>query len=512
MARVVDDRELLELVDRDRQAGRTIAFANGCFDGLHVGHVRYLDGARREADRLVVAVNDDESVRALKGEGRPILPAGARAELVGALRAVDYVVLFGDATVERLLRLIRPDVHCKGTDYTVDTVPERDVVREYGGRIAIVGDPKDHSTRDLLAKIGRGSREGQPEYPRVKILIVRLGSLGDLVHTLPAVSAIRRAYPHSEIDWLVDAAHHEFLTLVPVISGVVVLRDRTVRGWLEARRAMRSRRYEVAVDFQGLLKSAALGRLSGAERVIGFDRDSLREPAAAPLYTERVGPRAGEGRHVIDKNLRLAAAIGATSQVLEFPLTQPDSPAFSAMRAAGIDAYALINPCAGWPNKRWPAGSFGQIGRLLRDRYGLSPIVLWGPGEESLARDVVDASAGTAVMAPATTVSDLIAVSRNARLVISGDTGPLHIAAAVGTPVIALFGPTDPCRNGPWLEDDMTVARYDHCDCHYERKCRREQGWCLGDISVEEVAAAIETRLEKAKAQGSKTQGLRPED
>jgi rfaE bifunctional protein nucleotidyltransferase chain/domain len=154
MARVVTDEELVALVAADRQAGRTVAFANGCFDLLHVGHIRYLEGARAEADRLVVAVNDDASVRRLKGPGRPILPGVARAELVAALRAVDYVVLFGDDTVDRLLRLLRPDVHCKGTDYTVDTVPERETVRAYGGRIAIVGDPKDHSTRDLLRQIG----------------------------------------------------------------------------------------------------------------------------------------------------------------------------------------------------------------------------------------------------------------------------------------------------------------------------------------------------------------------
>jgi rfaE bifunctional protein nucleotidyltransferase chain/domain len=154
VGRVVTDLELVDLVAADRAAGRSVAFANGCFDILHVGHVRYLEGARATADRLVVAVNDDGSVRGLKGEGRPILPGAARAELVAALRAVDYVVLFGERTVERLLRLIRPDVHCKGTDYTVDTVPEREVVRAYGGRIAIVGDPKDHSTRDLLARLG----------------------------------------------------------------------------------------------------------------------------------------------------------------------------------------------------------------------------------------------------------------------------------------------------------------------------------------------------------------------
>lgn len=153
MGRIVGDAELQQLVEADRAAGRTVAFANGCFDLLHVGHVRYLDAARREADRLVVAVNADESVRGLKGPGQPIMPEDARAELVAALRSVDYVVLFSDATVERLLMLLQPDVHCKGTDYTVDTVPERDVVRRYGGRVAVVGDPKDHSTRSLIAKL-----------------------------------------------------------------------------------------------------------------------------------------------------------------------------------------------------------------------------------------------------------------------------------------------------------------------------------------------------------------------
>ena len=153
MGRIVNDAELQKFVDEDRKAGLTIAFANGCFDILHVGHVRYLTGAAREADRLVVAVNDDASVRELKGDGRPIMAAAARAELVAALRVVDYVVLFGERSVDRLLTLLKPDVHCKGTDYTLDTVPERDTVRAYGGRIAIVGDPKDHSTRDLLARL-----------------------------------------------------------------------------------------------------------------------------------------------------------------------------------------------------------------------------------------------------------------------------------------------------------------------------------------------------------------------
>ena len=151
--KVVSREQLVERVREEHAAGRTIAFANGCFDILHVGHIRYLESAAREGDVLVAAINDDDSVRQLKGEGRPILPAGDRAELVAALRCVDYVVIFSESTVGPLLTALRPDVHCKGTDYTIESVPERDIVRGYGGRTAIVGDPKDHSTRELLARI-----------------------------------------------------------------------------------------------------------------------------------------------------------------------------------------------------------------------------------------------------------------------------------------------------------------------------------------------------------------------
>jgi rfaE bifunctional protein nucleotidyltransferase chain/domain len=147
--------EVRDRVEEARRAGRTVALANGCFDVLHVGHVRYLEGARAEADVLVVGVNADASVARLKGAGRPIMPAEDRAVLVAALRAVDHVVVFEEDDVGALLRALRPDVHCKGTDYTEETVPEKDVVRSYGGRVAIVGDPKDHDTRALLRRIRR---------------------------------------------------------------------------------------------------------------------------------------------------------------------------------------------------------------------------------------------------------------------------------------------------------------------------------------------------------------------
>jgi len=156
MGKVVSAEELVNAVKRERAAGRTIAFANGCFDLLHVGHVRYLQAAAKEGDRLVVAVNDDGSAAALKGPGRPVIGAADRAELVAGLRGVDYVVVFSEPNVEPLLRLVQPDVHCKGTDYTIDTVPERAVVSAYGGRTAIVGDAKEHSTGALVARLTRG--------------------------------------------------------------------------------------------------------------------------------------------------------------------------------------------------------------------------------------------------------------------------------------------------------------------------------------------------------------------
>ena len=163
MGRVLTRAALLEAVAADRAAGRTVAFANGVFDLLHVGHVRYLHAAAQEADRLVVAVNDDASVACLKGPGQPILSAADRAEIVAAVRGVDYVTIFPEPTVTPLLLALKPDVHCKGTDYTVETVPERETVAAYGGRMAIVGDPKDHSTRDLLARIRqRGRAQGTP--------------------------------------------------------------------------------------------------------------------------------------------------------------------------------------------------------------------------------------------------------------------------------------------------------------------------------------------------------------
>lgn len=156
--KIVSVEVLQTIVEDLKKQGKIVVFANGCFDLLHVGHIRYLQGARGLGDVLIVAVNNDESVRDLKGSGRPVMPAEERAEIVNAFSCVDFVVVFGERTVENLLLRLKPDIHCKGTDYTEETVPERDVVKSYGGRVAIVGDPKNHSTRDLIRSL-EGTRE-----------------------------------------------------------------------------------------------------------------------------------------------------------------------------------------------------------------------------------------------------------------------------------------------------------------------------------------------------------------
>lgn len=328
-------------------------------------------------------------------------------------------------------------------------------------------------------------------------LIVRLGSLGDLIHTLPAAALLRRAHPDARIDWLVEAPHRDLLDLVPMLSSVIVMKGRSLSGWLATSRELRPRRYDVALDFQGLIKSAALARFAGAKAVVGFDRAALREPAARFFYSRMAN--VGEGRHVIAKNLALAAQAleipRDPAAPLEFPIRDIDSPAVTAVRAQGIGRFALINPGAAWPNKRWPADRFGAIALILRDVHGLTPVVLWGPGERALAESVVAASGGAGIVAPETQLPDLVALSREASFMISGDTGPLHIACAMRTPTVSLFGPTDAMRNGPWDARDVVLTRYDQCPCHYKRQCQQPAAWCLPEITVEQVREAIRTRL-----------------
>jgi heptosyltransferase-1 len=328
-----------------------------------------------------------------------------------------------------------------------------------------------------------------------KILIVRLGSLGDIVHAIPAAAAIRRAFPQSSVDWLVDARQREVLELVPVVDRRISVDAGRAGSLRSVVGDLRRARYDVALDLQGLLKSAVLARLSGASRVIGFPADLLRERAARFLYTETAGDVAP---HVIHKNLSMLKAVGIRMPEIEFPL-EDRNPAIANEGRARLAIpegapFAIINPAAAWPNKRWPPVYFAEVARGLAERVGLRSLVLWGPGEEQLAQNVVTAANGAAVVSPKTTVADLVSLIKAAALMISGDTGPMHIAAASGTPLIGIFGPTDPQRNGPWAEDDLVASRYRACACHYQRQCRIS-GWCLLDISPREVLDLAERRL-----------------
>jgi lipopolysaccharide heptosyltransferase I len=328
----------------------------------------------------------------------------------------------------------------------------------------------------------------------MNVLVVRLGALGDIVHTIPAVAALRRAFPADRLDWVVDARHAPFVELVRSVNDVVPL-ERGTRGWIDVVRRLRGGRYDAALDFQGLMKSAVIARVSGAARVVGFSIWHLREKGARPFYSEVNVPGAGT-HHVIRKNLALLGALGVASETIEFPLRDVPSPALDVIRSSqgGAGAFALINPGAAWPNKRWPPGRFGEVAAFLRDVRGLPSYVLWGPGEAPLAQAVIDASGGAARLAPPTTTVDLVALVRAAAVMVSGDTGPLHIAAAAGTPAVAIHGPTDPARNGPWAASDVAVSRYAACGCHYERRCR-QRAWCLEGVTVPEVTAAIQRRL-----------------
>ena len=344
-----------------------------------------------------------------------------------------------------------------------------------------------------------------------RFLIVRLSALGDIVHALPVLAAIKRARPTVEVDWLVEENYAPILALAPLLHRRVIVRASTSRelpdadlfggplGYWRAARFLRSRRYDAALDLQGLLKSAVWARASGARRVIGFDRDHLREPLAASFYTDTVMPDASG--HVMRKNLSILHALQIEPGPLELSVVPHATPEMirTIQIAGGSDGYIVINPGAAWPNKCWPPDRFAALAKSLRDRTGLHSLVTWGPKERPLADAVSQASGGAATPAPATSVGDLAALMRSAALVISGDTGPLHIGAAVGTPIVGLFGPTRPERNGPWEPRDEVLSRAETCVCHHKRHCLRGAP-CVNEITVDEVLAAAERRLRSGRA------------
>lgn len=341
------------------------------------------------------------------------------------------------------------------------------------------------------------------------ILVIKLGSIGDVVHTLPAVAALKESYPEAGIDWLVEKKAAMILKGNPSLRSILEVDTRQWReepfraGTLHQMRALlkslRSSRYDLAIDFQGLWKSAIFGFISGASKLMGFDPSNLKEPGCRFFYHQCVRP-SEESRHIIEKYNDLVRACGASLGVWKFSLQVPandETYIDSQIHDHELRDFVIINPGGGWPTKNWDTKKYGKLVRLMQQRCGIKCVLTYGPGEEELVEEIRRAAEPESAAAFPTTLLQFVGLVRRARLFIGGDTGPMHLAAASGTPVVAIFGPTDPARNGPWHPDDLVVYHDLPCGPCYKRSCGTFKTRCLKEAAVEEVFAAVERRLKR---------------
>lgn len=346
----------------------------------------------------------------------------------------------------------------------------------------------------------------------MKILIVKLGAIGDIVHALPAAAEIRKTLPDAEIVWVAEKRSAAILRGSPVFDRLVEIDTRAVKGGRlmenfrealgEPLRGLRGEKFDAAIDFQGLLKSAVIAKMSGAAVRWGFARSGLREKGARLFYTDAPGDLPTK-IHVIRKNLSLAAAAFGTNAnpgTLDFPIAVSDTEKAEADRVwKGMRTpFALLNPGGGWPTKLWHAEKFGRLADLIFDEFGMHSIVSIGPGEEHLGeRALKNSLRGTASIATLS-IKAYYELAKHAAIYVGGDTGPTHIAAAAGTPIVGIFGPTEWWRNGSPNADDIDAGRNDiscRIDCH-----RRECGkWICMDVEPESVFEAVKRRLKLAK-------------
>jgi lipopolysaccharide heptosyltransferase I len=348
------------------------------------------------------------------------------------------------------------------------------------------------------------------ESPR-RILIIKLGSIGDVVHTLPALADLKRSFPDAEIDWLVESKARVILTGNPWLHNVVEIdTHKWRRSWsfqtlAEMRRiasSLRRRRYDVALDFQGLWKSAFLGKVSGAGKLIGFDRTTLKEPGCRMFYDEQIKP-APAVRHVIDIYKELLRSIGVTLAPHRFHLSVPrEDEQFISQQLSSrqIGDFVILNPGGGWETKNWAPENYALLHDKLRQETDLQSILTWGPGEEPLVEKVLRACVTAPPVTFPTSLYQLIALLKRSQLFVGGDTGPLHLAAACGTPIVGIFGPTDPLRNGPFSPEDIVVSHQVPCGPCYKRTCPIYNKECLRLVQVDEVFEAVLRRL-SAKGQ-----------
>jgi len=338
-----------------------------------------------------------------------------------------------------------------------------------------------------------------------RLLVVRLGSLGDIVHALPAVAALRDTFPQARLDWLVEQRWAELLELNPDVSNVFPV---DTRAWRRAplspatwrslgalRRMLREARYDSAIDFQGLYKSAVLARMSGAKQRIGFAKSVAKEPGAARFYTVRVQPPTGI--HVIDMNRALAREAGAGETPVRFalPTSAEDEAAVEEMlRTHHLGEFVVLSPGGGWGSKCWPVERYAALHNALARERGWRTVLNAGPGEEKLVGAFQAQARVTKPVHLTLTLRQLVALLKRAKVLVSGDTGPLHLAAALGTPVVGLYGPTDPVRNGPYGARAVVLHHREKATITF----KHEEGTspALLAITVEEVVAAVKRALE----------------
>ena len=340
----------------------------------------------------------------------------------------------------------------------------------------------------------------------MKVLIVKLGSIGDIVHTLPALAALRAAQPQAEISWVVERRSAEILRDNPLLDRLIevdtkalrrgLMSGETLRAPRQQLRRLRASAFDVALDFQGLLKSASIARLSGAQRVFGYSRAGLREPASSLLLSKRIDVPVNV--HVIRKALLLLeGALGVpVPENLSFPINVTNDQEREARIIAAETGgkYAILNPGGGWPTKLWSVDRFGKLADRLWSSYGISSLVTYGPGELELAEAVRGLSVSGKAIPVSLSLKGFYSLARGASVYVGGDTGPTHIAVAAGTPIVGLFGPTEWWRNGSPRVEDICVERNDidcRVDCH-RRSCSK---WICMDIEVERVLEAIDRRL-----------------
>ncbi len=347
----------------------------------------------------------------------------------------------------------------------------------------------------------------------MRILIVKLGSIGDIVHTLPSLAALRRGLPHAEISWVVERRASEILRDNPLLDRLIevdtkalrrgLMSGETLRAPRQQLRRLRASAFDLALDFQGLLKSASIARLSGARRIFGFSREGLREPASRLFLSKTVS--IPKHTHVIQKNLGLVSGslgipIPLVPANFEFPIqidAAHELEAETAIDGAG-DGFAILNPGGGWPTKLWSPEKFGKVADQLWESYGWQSLIPYGPGEEELARRVSRSSVSGTAKPTNLSLKGFFALARRARIYVGGDTGPTQIAFAAGTPIVGLFGPTEWWRNGSPREEDVCVERND-IDCRVDCHRRACGNWICMDIEVERVLHAVQERLRRSE-------------